>query len=108
MARKETTVNLITNPVTDKFLAHLAAGGATQPVRDAISWADADGSTLQDAIATATEAGAGLLLSKTSDGGALTLIVFWKSKKLKYYPVDAEKLNELLTDLTAAAQAAIS
>lgn len=88
----------------DKFLAYLESGGATVSSKQGISWADVDGATLLDAIATATEAGAGLLLSKTSDGGALTLILFWKSKKHRWFPVESDKAEELLHTITAAAQ----
>lgn len=108
MPRKKEQDDLSGTPVMDKFTAYLQSGGATAPERETISWADVDGATLLDAIAAATEAGAGLLLSKTSDGGALTLILFWKSAKHKWFPVDADRAADLLTTITAAAQAATS
>lgn len=90
----------------DAFLTALHKGMETMPAKPELSWGMVDGAVLQDAIASATEAGAGLLLSKTSDGGALTLILFWKNQKFKYFPVTVETAEDLLRDILSAGQAA--
>lgn len=65
--------------------------------RNRASWTWADGEVLLDALVSVTEDGAALLLSKTSDGGALALQIWSGTARHKFYPVSSAELNELLT-----------
>lgn len=78
------------------FMARLAKAMKSTDSQSSISWGDADPSLLTAAIVSATEGGASLLFGKTSDGGALTLIVYGGKKPVKYYPVTPAGANELL------------
>ena len=52
----------------------------------ALSWADVEPKLLASAVAAATGAGAALLFSRTSDGGALALTILDGQTKTKLYP----------------------
>lgn len=66
---------------------HLESRGKT-------TWSNADAALLKAAVVAATEDGAGLLLSKTSDGGALTLYVLDNGSTHKLHPATADELTE--------------
>lgn len=51
-----------------------------------ISWHDIDSDIIASLITTVTDAGAAIMLSKTSDGGALALTVLDGESKVKEYP----------------------
>lgn len=61
-----------------------------------LSWRDADPEDLQGAIVAATEDGAAVLLSKTSDGGALVLHILTGTSRHKLYPASVAELHEAL------------
>lgn len=65
-----------------------------------IKWSSCDPRALQAAIVSATEDGAALLFSKTSDGGALALQVLSGTARYKYYAADTEDLDDLLRAMT--------
>lgn len=79
------------NGHVDKWSSHFSLKG-----RGGTTWLDANADTLRAAIASATEDGAGLLLSKTSDGGALSIYVLTEGATHKLYPANADELNEAL------------
>lgn len=64
--------------------------------QEPISWSCAEPRVLQDAIVGATEDGAAVLLSKTSDGGALALQILSGSERYKYYLADSVEVDDLL------------
>lgn len=70
---------------------------------DPISWRSCLAQTLQDAIVAATEDGAAVLLSKTSDGGALALQILSGAARYKYYAADSVALDDLLREMTMTA-----
>jgi hypothetical protein len=71
--------------------------------RDPIHWSSCDARVLQAAIVAATEDGAAVLLSKTSDGGALALQILSGSARYKYYASNTVELDDLLREMTATA-----
>lgn len=52
----------------------------------AISWSDIDSDIVSSLVVAVTAAGAAVMLSKTSDGGALAITVLDGDSKLKEYP----------------------
>lgn len=65
-----------------------------------LSWADCGAEDLLAAVAHVTEDGAALLLSKTSDGGALMVqVLVGVGDKPKFYAASMQELNELLEAL---------
>lgn len=60
------------------------------------SWTWADAEMLQDALVSVTGDGAALLLSKTSDGGALSLTILDGTHRLKWYPASEPELRDIL------------
>lgn len=61
-----------------------------------LTWEEAAPDLLKAAIAAATEDGAALLLSKTSDGGALCIQLLHGTSRSKLYPSSADELKEAL------------
>lgn len=64
--------------------------------RGNLTWGSADPNLLRAAIAAVTEDGAALLLTKTSDGGALCLQVWTSAGRHKLYPATIQELTEAL------------
>lgn len=64
--------------------------------RGRLTWADAGAEDLLAAVASVTEGGAALLLSKTSDGGALVIHLLVGTVRHKLYPASVAELNEAL------------
>lgn len=64
--------------------------------KGSLTWEEADQGILKAAIVSATEDGAALLLSKTSDGGALAIHVLHGTSRSKLYPASAQELKEAL------------
>lgn len=95
MARKaqQTTTDLrvLTKGQTNKWADNFALKS-----RGNISWKDASPELLISAVAAATEDGAALLLSKTSDGGALSIHVLAGDSTHKLYPATTDELSEAL------------
>lgn len=73
--------------------------------QDPISWRSADSRVLLDAVVAATEDGAAVLFSKTSDGGALALQILAGSERYKYYLADSVEVDELLRMMATTAGA---
>lgn len=71
----------------------------TQEKEDACSWQWADSEELLDAVVSATEDGAALLLSKTSDGGALCIQVWAGTDRFKLYPASSEEVSIVLATI---------
>jgi hypothetical protein len=67
-----------------------------QEKRGNCTWADAGAEDLLDAVVAATEDGAALLLSLTSDRGALAIHVLEGDTTHKLYPSTVAELNEAL------------
>lgn len=66
------------------------------PEKGKLTWRDADPEDLVDAIAAATEDGAAVLLSKTSDGGALAVQVWAGTQRVKFYAAEMAQLTAIL------------
>lgn len=64
--------------------------------RGGLTWVEADATLLRSAAAAVTEDGAALLLTKTSDGGALCIQVWTGTDRHKLYPASATELREAL------------
>lgn len=64
--------------------------------RGGLTWKDADANLLRGAVAAVTGDGAALLLTTTSDGGALCLQVWTEAARHKLYPATATELTEAL------------
>jgi hypothetical protein len=68
--------------------------------KGSLTWADCGPEDLIAAIAHVTEDGAALLLSKTSDGGALMVqVLVTRDDRPKFYAASMAELNELLATL---------
>jgi hypothetical protein len=61
-----------------------------------IDWTQASAGSLQRAIATITNKGGALLLARTSDGGALSLTLFYGDDKKKVYIAPGDEPDEVL------------
>lgn len=68
-----------------------------------ITWNDCDPQSLLDAVAAATEDGAAVLLSKTSDGGALVVRILTDQGSTPFYPASAAALSEVLAMIVEVA-----
>lgn len=73
-------------------------------LKGSLTWMDADPEDLRECIAAVTEDGAAILLSRTSDGGALMMQVLAEHSKPKWYPVTMQMLTETLMEVTARAR----
>jgi hypothetical protein len=73
--------------------------------RGRVQWADCSAEDLLDAVAAVTEDGAALLLSTTSDGGALSIHVLTGHGTHKLYPATQAELNAALMMITEIAKA---
>lgn len=60
------------------------------------SWEDASADLLKGAVVSATQDGAAVLFSRTSDGGALSLQVLQDKETHKLYPATVEEIREAL------------
>lgn len=58
-----------------------------------IGWHDIGDDIIASLIATVTNAGAAVMLSKTSDGGALAITILDGDSKLKEYPRSETEVN---------------
>ena len=85
-----------TNPAVSKLAKLQSAGGGV-----AISWADVSGPALKAAIVAATEAGGAVILSKTSDGGALSITLLAGKERTKHYVKSTELATSLLEEIRA-------
>lgn len=91
MPRKDRPVGDIRQVVKDRW----GVLGSREK-RGNVSFASADAELLQNAVDAVVEAGAALLLSRTSDGGALVLQVWATEARYKLYPATVTELDEAL------------
>lgn len=87
---------------SDKYSARLQSEN-----RGNCTWLDADPQCLLDAVASVVADGAALLLSKTSDGGALVIQVWTGTQRHKLYPATSTELNmalDLIRDIAQGKQ----
>lgn len=79
----------------DDPYAHLG-GGSTN---SALQYTSVDTGVLAGAIEAVTRRGDGVVFSRTSDGGALSVRVLHDSLVTKWYAKDIDELNALLGEL---------
>ncbi len=60
---------------------------------------DAGTETLAEAIDHVIDAGAGLILSRTSDGGAIAVTILMGTARVKAYAATQDELDEIVTRL---------
>lgn len=84
---------------SDKYSQRL-----TTERRGNCTWMDADPQSLLVAVASVVADGAALLLSQTSDGGALVIQVWTGTARHKLYPATSTELDEALTLIADIAQ----
>lgn len=88
------TLNITTTPRQRKADKWEALKSENDSGKASWTWAGAD--DLLEAVAAVTADGAALLLSRTSDGGALVLQVWNGDGRHKLYPATVSELNEAL------------
>lgn len=64
--------------------------------RSTVEWDSIPNQILRDAICAVTSRGAAIMLSRTSDGGALSITVLDGSERIKEYPRDADECEQTL------------
>lgn len=67
--------------------------------RGALTWGDAPAEDLRDMIACVTADGAAILLSVTSDGGALVVRTIVDKESVPFYAPDTASLNSLMSEV---------
>lgn len=70
-----------------------------------IRWVDADASSLHDAVCAVTDNGEAIILSRTSDGGALSITIISGSDKHRWYPNSVAMIEEDLAEILELARA---
>jgi hypothetical protein len=75
-----------------------ATGRRTAPrgPRQTVEWDSVPNQLLRDAICAVTGRGAAIMLSRTSDGGALSITVLDGGERIKEYPRDADECEATL------------
>lgn len=61
-----------------------------------VSWGDVANQLLRDTVVAVTDAGAAILLGRTSDGGALSLQVLDGDERIKEYPHSSDDAEAYL------------
>lgn len=87
--------NTVASPKDDPYGG---LGGTSSSSR--VSFTDAKGNLLAQAAGTVTDRGHALVLSRTSDGGALSIGVLHDGLVTKFYSKSVEELDGLLSELT--------
>lgn len=87
------------NPAVSKY-ARLSEGTDS----GSVSWEEVDGRALKAAVTAATEDGCALILSKTSDGGALSVTLLAGAQRHKKYAKSAQLAESLLLEIIALAK----
>ena len=64
-----------------------------------VDWGDVDNATIARAIRACSKAGAALMFSTTTDGGAFSVLVLYQNDKIKEYPNSAEQAEQLLDSI---------
>lgn len=75
-----------------------------QASRRGVSWTDVPAVELVECVSALVEDGAAVLLSRTSDGGALVLRVLDQQESTPWYATNAAEINEMLEILTEGAR----
>ena len=88
------------NPAVSKY-AGLAGGGSA----GVVSWEEVDGRLLKAAVCATTEDGCAIILSKTSDGGALSITLLAGPERVKKYAKDAQLAESILQELVSVSKA---
>lgn len=78
--------------------------GSGKPQADQASWEDATPDALWRAVIAVTNAGDGITLSKTKDGGALAVTLLHGGQRIPHYPRGEEAIEQLLLTIRAAAE----
>lgn len=77
-----------------------ATAGPRKPTaprpRQTVGWDSVSNQILRDAICAVTGRGAAIMLSRTSDGGALSITVLDGSERIKEYPRDSDECEATL------------
>lgn len=102
MPRNAKTANDHDPETPGDFLAKLSESLGEQASAPSVSWKDVDQDDLMAGLVAATEGGAALLFSKTSDGGALTLIIYSGKRKRVAYLSSVERATEMLQHLAGS------
>lgn len=76
----------------------------SHPEAQRISLADGDASILWKLLASVVDSGAAVMVSRTSDGGAISLTLYVGSQRYREYAKTIEALEELLREAGRAAQ----
>lgn len=79
---------------------------SSRPEAQPISLADGDAPTLWKLLASVVDSGAAVMVSKTSDGGAISLTLYVGSQRYREYAQSLEMLEQLLREAGRAAEAA--
>jgi hypothetical protein len=95
---KEYGKDATANPAVSKY-ARLSERDAGVP----ITWEDVDGRLIKAALVAATEDGAALIFSKTSDGGALSITVLAGAARDKLYAKSVEAAEATLREIATLA-----
>lgn len=74
-------------------------GGRKPPARSprqTVEWDGVPNQLLRDAICAVTGRGAAIMLSRTTDGGALSITVLDGGERIKEYPRDVDECEQTL------------
>lgn len=87
----------------DDWVESAYRGSGKQRVRvgDDPDWGQVDGATLQDAVIAVNRAGHALLLTHSTDGGAIGIVLCLGDRRRKFYSHDAGAVEAKLCDLIA-------
>ena len=79
--------------------------GADKPSSETASWEDADQEELWRTVLAVTNAGDGITLSKTRDGGALSIVLLSGNDRVRLYARGAEEVSERLREIRVLLEA---
>ena len=79
--------------------------GDSRGAAEKASWEDADQEELWRTIIAVTEAGDALTLSKTMDGGAVSLTILSGSERIRNYAHGADEIADLLARIRVTLEA---
>ena len=80
----------------NKPAAATGGKGAPRGPRKTVEWDSIPNQLLRDAICAVTGRGAAIMLSRTSDGGALSITVLDGGERIKEYPRDSDECEQTL------------
>jgi uncharacterized protein YcgI (DUF1989 family) len=79
--------------------------GADKPSTEMASWEDADQEEIWRTIIAVTNAGDGITLSKTRDGGALSIVLLSGDQRVRLYARGADEVSERLKEIRVQLEA---